>query len=220
MSGSHEVPAVHLLGPGMAALVQAIPIAARATGRPVVVVGGLAVLCRLSRPYRATTDLDTVSGLEEGQTGQLELLVAAGATLSGPSGVQLPTALGPVQVDVLQVADADFDPLPDDPTDRLHVLSHAWAADTATLMTLMADAPPPVDVLVAQPAALVAMKLQSAMNRGPPRKERTSWTSSDSARIRSPTDRLSMACSRQDSSSRTTPFCTWGDGSRRDVIAR
>jgi len=150
----------------MAALVQAIPIAARATGRPVVVVGGLAVLCRLSRPYRATTDLDTVSRLEEGQTGQLELLVAAGATLSGPSGVQLPTALGPVQIDVLQVADADFDPLPDDPTDRLHVLSHAWAADTATLMTLMADAPPPVDVLVAQPAALVAMKLQSAMNRG------------------------------------------------------
>lgn len=166
MSGSQEVPAVHLLGPGMAALVQAIPIAARATGRPVVVVGGLAVLCRLSRPYRATTDLDTVSRLEEGQTGQFELLVAAGATLSGPSGVQLPTALGPVQIDVLQVADADFDPLPDDPTDRLHVLSHAWAADTATLMTLMADAPPPVDVLVAQPAALVAMKLQSAMNRG------------------------------------------------------
>ena len=111
-------------------------------------------------------DLDTVSRLEEGQTGQLELLVAAGATLSGPSGVQLPTALGQVQIDVLQVADADFDPLPDDPTDRLHVLSHAWAADTATLMTLMADAPPPVDVLVAQPAALVAMKLQSAMNRG------------------------------------------------------
>lgn len=131
-----------------------------------VVVGGLAVLCRLSRPYRATTDLDTVSRLEEGQTGQLELLVAAGATLSGPSGVQLPTALGPVQIDVLQVADADFDPLPDDPTGRLHVLSHAWAADTATLMTLMADAPPPVDVLVAQPAALVAIKLQSAMNRG------------------------------------------------------
>ncbi len=52
------------------------------------------------------------------------------------------------------------------PTDRLHVLSHAWAAETATLMTLMADDPPSVDVLVAQPAALVAMKLQSAMNRG------------------------------------------------------
>ncbi len=165
MSGSQEIPAVHLLGTGMSAIVQAIPITAQATGRPVIVVGGLAVLCRLSRPYRATTDLDTVSRLQHGQTGQLQLLVAAGATLSGPSGVQLPTALGPVQIDVLQVTDADFDPLPDDPTDRLHVLSHAWAAETATLVTLLADDPPPVDVLVAQPAALVAMKLQSAMNR-------------------------------------------------------
>ena len=55
---------------------------------------------------------------------------------------------------------------------------------------------------------------------GPPRKERPSWTSSDSPRTRLPTDRLPMACSRQDSSSRTTPFCTWGGGSREDVIAR
>ncbi len=128
----------------MSAIAQAIPIAARATGRPVVVVGELAVLCRLSRPYRATTDLDTVSRLEEGQTGQLELLVAAGATLSGPSGVKLATVLGPVQIDVLQVTDADFDPLPDDPTDRLHVLSHAWAAETATLMTLITDGSSPI----------------------------------------------------------------------------
>ena len=62
-------------------------------------VGGLAVLCGLSRPYRVTTDLDPVSRLQHGQTGQLPLLVAAGATLSGPSGVRLPTALGPAQID-------------------------------------------------------------------------------------------------------------------------
>ena len=73
-------------------------------------VGGLALLCRLSRPYRVTTDLDPVSRLQHGQTGQLPLLVAAGATLSGPSGVRLPTGLGPVQIDVLQVSDPDFDP--------------------------------------------------------------------------------------------------------------
>lgn len=72
------------------------------------------MLCRLSRPYRATCDLDTVSRLQHGQTGQLQLLVAAGATLSGPSGVRLPTALGPVQIDVLQVTDADFEPPPVD----------------------------------------------------------------------------------------------------------
>lgn len=150
----------------MTAIVGAIPVTARETGRPLIVVGGLAVLCRLSRPYRATTDLDIVSRLRAGQVGQLELLVAAGARPSGPSGVQISTALGPVQVDVLEVTDADMSPLPDDPTDRLHVLSHAWAAETATLVTLVADESPPVLVLVARPAALVVMKLQSVMNRG------------------------------------------------------
>jgi len=64
---------VHVVGGGpsgmMAAIVAAIPIAARDTGRPVIVVGGLAVLCRLSTPYRGTTGLDTVSRLQAGQVG-------------------------------------------------------------------------------------------------------------------------------------------------------
>lgn len=166
MSGDSEVPTAHLLGAGMSAIVQAIPALERATGRPVVVVGGLAVLCRLSRPHRATTDLDTVARIHAGESGQIELLVAAGAALSGPTGVQLATAFGPAQIDVLEVTDADLDPLPDDSTDRLHVLSHAWAVETASDVAIVVDAQPPVRVLVAQPAALVAMKLQSAMNRG------------------------------------------------------
>ncbi len=167
MSGNPSpTPTVALHGPMMAAIVAAIPVTVRDTGRPVIVVGGLAVLCRLSSPYRATTDLDTVSRLLAGQVGQLELLVAAGATPSGPAGVQVQTALGPVQVDVLEVTDADLSPLPEDPTDRLHVLSHAWAAQTATPVCIASDDTPPVTVLVARPAALVAMKLQSVMNRG------------------------------------------------------
>ncbi len=159
-------PTAQLHGPMLAAIVAAIPVTARNTGRPVIVVGGLAVLCRLSRPYRATTDLDTVSRLQTGQVGQLELLLAAGATPSGPTGVQVQTPLGPVQVDVLEVTDADLAPLPDDPTDRLHVLSHAWAAQTATPVHLAADNAAPVTVLVARPPPLVAMKRQSVMNRG------------------------------------------------------
>lgn len=150
----------------MAAIVAAIPVTARDTGRPVIVVGGLAVLCRLSTPYRATTDLDTVSRVHEGQVGQLELLVGAGAIPSGPAGAQVQTPLGPVQVDVLEVTDADLEPLPDDPTDRLHVLAHAWAAQTATPIRLVAEGIDSVPALVAEPAALVAMKLQSVMNRG------------------------------------------------------
>ena len=45
----------------MTALVCAIPATEALTGKPVTVVGGLAVICRLTRPYRATSDLDTVN---------------------------------------------------------------------------------------------------------------------------------------------------------------
>lgn len=167
MSGSpFPPPTVALHGPYMASIIAAIPIAERMTGRQVIVIGGLAVLCRLSTPYRATTDLDTVTRRQEGQVGQLELLLAAGSTPSGPAGAQVVTPLGFVQVDVLEVAETDLNPLPEDATDRLYVLAHAWAVDTAGMVSLVVDDRDPVDVLVAQPAALVAMKLQSAMNRG------------------------------------------------------
>jgi hypothetical protein len=70
----------------MTRLVSAIPVICEQTGRAVVLVGGLAVMCRLSTPYRVTTDLDTVDRRGVGEHSQLELLVAAGATPSGPSG--------------------------------------------------------------------------------------------------------------------------------------
>jgi hypothetical protein len=150
----------------MTRLVSAIPVIAEQTGRAVVLVGGLAVMCRLVAPYRVTTDLDTVDRLAVGERPQLELLVSAGATPSGPSGALVRTRFGDVQVDVLQVTDADVDDLPDDPTDRLHVLSHAWAASTATGLLLSVDELPTLTVAVAEPGPIIAMKLQSIMNRG------------------------------------------------------
>ena len=54
-------PKVELVGLAMRALVGAVPELAGRTGSPVIVVGGLAVLCRLGTAYRATSDLDTVS---------------------------------------------------------------------------------------------------------------------------------------------------------------
>lgn len=149
----------------MAALVQAIPVTAALTGRPVIIVGGLAVLCRLNRPYRSTSDLDTVHRRTGHEVHQLELLIGGGAEPSGPSGVLVQTPAGPVQVDVLEVSDGDLTDLPDDPTDRLHVLSHAWTADTATAMVLRTERIEALTVRVAQPAALIATKLQSIMNR-------------------------------------------------------
>lgn len=71
----------------------AIPVIAEQTGRPVVLVGGLAVMCRLPIPYRVTTDLDTVDRRGAEELPQLQLLVSAGATPSGPSGVLVRTPL-------------------------------------------------------------------------------------------------------------------------------
>lgn len=150
----------------MTRLVSAIPVIAAQTGRAVVLVGGLAVMCRLSTPYRATTDLDTVHRRTVEELPQLELLVSAGATPSGPSGALVHTPYGQVQVDVLEVTDAEIDDLPDDPTDRLHVQSHAWAASTASGLVISADGLEPLMVAVSEPGPLIAMKLQSIMNRG------------------------------------------------------
>jgi hypothetical protein len=173
VSGSGApIPVVDLMGTSMSALVHAIPAATERTGRPIVVIGGLAVICRLATAYRATSDLDTVDRRRTNETAQLELLVRSGAEPSGPTGVLVPTPAGDVQVDILGVTDADLEGLPTDPTDRLHVLSHAWAADTATPVVIRTRDLPDVNVRVAQPGPLIAMKLQSIMNR-PSEKEGT-----------------------------------------------
>ncbi|WP_189030223.1 prevent-host-death protein [Nocardia rhizosphaerihabitans] len=150
----------------MTALVHAIPETQARTGKPVVVIGGLAVICRVSGPHRATSDLDTVNRRRAGEPSQLQVLVTSTGRASGPAGVLIPTALGEVQVDILEVSDADFDPLPEDPTGRLHVLSHAWAADTATAVLIRAQDGNEIIVAVAEPGPLVAMKLQSTFDRG------------------------------------------------------
>ena len=150
----------------MARLVSAIPVIAEQTGRSVVLVGGLAVVCRLPTPYRVTTDIDTVDRRAADESSQLQLLVSAGARRSGPAGVLVRTPLGDVQVDILEVTDSDVHDLPEDPTDRLHVLSHAWAASSASVVALSADGLLPLTVKVAEPGPLIAMKLQSVMNRG------------------------------------------------------
>lgn len=166
MSGSEPVPVVELVGTSMSGLVQAIPVIAARTGRQVIVIGGLAVVCRLNRPYRATSDLDTVNRRSSTEPAQLELLVSSGAAPSGVSGVLVPTAGGDVQVDVLEVTDAELAELPDDPTDRLHVLSHSWAAATCTPVVIRTQGTADLTVQVAEVGPLVAMKLQSIMNRG------------------------------------------------------
>lgn len=127
---------VTFIGDAMAAVVQAVEEVRTLLGQPPVVVGGLAVMCRLSRPYRATTDLDVVDRLL-GATPQLQVLRSArGAEPVEPTSVLLPTVYGKVKVDVLEVRQIEIDQPSDDPGDRLHASAHAWATDTVTEVTI------------------------------------------------------------------------------------
>lgn len=56
--------------------------------------------------------------------------------------------------------------LPDDPTARLFVRAHAWAAATATPVIISARGQPDVEAAVSEVAPLIAMKLQATFDRG------------------------------------------------------
>lgn len=105
MSGERVI----FVGEAMATIVQGIAEVRSVIGQPPVVVGGLAVLCRLSSPYRATTDLDVVDR-RRSATPHLQVLRAvSGAEPVEPAAVLLPTAFGPVKVDVLEVCQVEID---------------------------------------------------------------------------------------------------------------
>lgn len=161
---------VTLLGDGMSAIVQGIAEVGVLVGATPVVIGGLAVMARLSTPYRATTDLDVVDRMI-GNTTQLELLRAAkGAEAIEPAAVMLMTAYGSVKVDVLEVRQIELDDPSDNAGDRLHASAHAWAFDSASPLTievLRLDGDRiEVTTPVAEPGPLIAMKLQAIMDRG------------------------------------------------------
>jgi hypothetical protein len=160
---------VAFVGDAMTAVVKAIDKVHGLIGLPPVVVGGVAVMCRLPTPYRATNDLDVVDRML-GPTPHLEILRAAdGATPVEPAAVLLPTPFGDVKIDVLEVRQIELDEPSDDPGDRLHASSHAWANDTATDVVIEVVRPneDPVEVTakVAEPGPLIAMKIQAVMNR-------------------------------------------------------
>jgi hypothetical protein len=94
-------------------------------------------MCRLSSPYRATTDLDVIDRLL-GEVPQVQVLRAAhGAEPVEPTSVLLPTPYGQVKVDVLEVRQIEIDHPSDDPGDRLHASAHAWASEVDLVAELL-----------------------------------------------------------------------------------
>ncbi|AMY54946.1 hypothetical protein [Rhodococcoides fascians] len=149
MSGKDVV----FVGEAMTAVVHGVSVVSEILGCRPVIVGGLAVLSRLSRPpYRATVDLDVVDR-RLGSIPHLEVLRgSAGAISVEPAAVLVPTVRGPVKVDVLEIRQVELE----HPSDRLHASAHEWANDTATELTITAigspkDPPVAVSALVAEP---------------------------------------------------------------------
>ncbi|MGU3587408.1 hypothetical protein ACLBYD_30230 [Rhodococcus sp. C26F] len=105
MSGNH----VTFFGDAMSAVAHGIIEIRSLLHRPPVIVGGLAVLSRLSNPYRATVDLDLVDRLHDATPHPEILRAASGAQPVEPAAVLLPTTYGPVKVDVLEVRQIELD---------------------------------------------------------------------------------------------------------------
>jgi hypothetical protein len=146
-------------------LVDALADVLGGAGGPAALIGGLAVLARVGGAYRVTNDVDAVS-----EPDVLTVVLAEHGEAIGSSwtvrGVTIDLVeVGATAAERLQPAD-----LPEDEADRIFVLAHQWALDTSTELEIVAcDSRLRVlasaSCLVATPAALVAMKTQSAPRR-------------------------------------------------------
>ena len=147
-------------------------------------IGGLAVMCRVGTPHRATVDLDAVTRGLPGVHSQLTRLA-----LTSPGGGQYGFADG-LDLDVIDVAPVTADELLaqllDDGSDgsdltdlELNVVAHTWAHDTASPLdivavdeadgTRLAEA---LDRSIASTAGIIAMKATTVSLRASSKPEK------------------------------------------------
>jgi hypothetical protein len=162
----------------VADLVRAAGTVVAYSGLPVALIGGLAVTTRLATAHRATGDVDLVSEssadlVAEAAGTAAENLVKAGVATMDTEGTSVQLRVGPTKVEFIQThrifpgEAANIEP----ERARLFVLGHRWALETATpLVISVADNNLEVEIPVAMPAALVAMKLHSIQDRSEDRK--------------------------------------------------
>lgn len=161
-------------------------------------IGGLAVLCRVGVPHRATVDLDALArGLDSFDADLRRLAVSA----AGGGQYRMP---GDLELDVIDVSVDDAEQLLEvvvahgHPTDlELNVVAHTWAHDTAAPVdvTVMSDADGAVlsradGRLVASTGGLVAMKATTVTLRASSRPEKRASDLYDLGRLVSQTDGL------------------------------
>lgn len=149
----------------MVRLVRAAAKVADANLGSYAVIGGVAVSARLGQAHRATADIDTV-------VDDLTPPPAIEALLDVPGAHADPTGAHRVLIDGIKVevqgtepfTPADLDGLTD--KQILYVGAHRYALDSATPLTLVAQAEQArATVPVATPGALIAMKLHAIEDR-------------------------------------------------------
>jgi hypothetical protein len=129
-------------------------------------IGGLTVSCRLGFEHRVTNDVD---GLYFNRSADAieQVLIAHDVNTDGHRVV----FDDGTKLDVIEVADLDPNELPDDESNRLFIEAHRWAYDSAPTETITAFDPVThavhsnVTIRLAQPAALIPMKLRAAESR-------------------------------------------------------
>ena len=142
-------------------------------------IGGLAVMCRVGTPYRATVDLDA---LTRGLHSQHDVLSHLAMTAPGGGQYRFDNDL---ELDVIDVSPSDADELAamlvaaGDVTDlELNLVAHTWAHDSAAPMDILVIDEHGVPLaeahqrLVAIPSGLVAMKVTTVPLRASHRAEK------------------------------------------------
>ncbi len=155
-----------------------------------ILIGGLAVLCRVGVPHRTTVDLDT---LARGLNTFDDELSRVATSASGGGQYVMP---GDIDLDVIDVSPNSATELSEQidtggaVTDlEFNVIAHTWAHDNATPMTitvldddgaLLESAPAR---LVATSAGLIAMKATTVPLRASSRSEKRASDLYDIARL-------------------------------------
>jgi hypothetical protein len=160
-------PLVILDGEAMVRLVRAAAKLAEANLGSYAIIGGVAVSARVGQTHRATADIDAV-------VDDLTPPPAIETLLDVPGARADPTGAHRVLIDGIKIEIQATDQFTladlDRPTDEqiLYVGAHRYALESATAMTLVAQAEHVrATVRVATPGALFAMKLHAIEGRRP-----------------------------------------------------
>lgn len=159
-----------LVGGPVASMTFAAQRACAVPELPLAIIGGFAVTCRLGHVHRATGDVDGVADElatvgAEGSSAQA--LVERGIAQSDPGGRDHRVFIDGTKLEIIetQALNDDVDDIESAP-DRLFVLGHRWALDSAELLRItVAGTDVDVTLPVATPAALVATKLHAFCDR-------------------------------------------------------